>query len=503
MKNSQPILLGRELRAIEERSASQGAGDLMQRAGLAAAEVARAMLGDTSKSVLVLCGPGNNGGDAFEVACHLKDWFYRVTVFFPGDPAKLPVDAKRAHAKWVERNGHTVDLPPEHHGKFDLVVDGLFGVGLARAPEGIYADAIEYVNLHGAPVLALDVPSGIDADTGTLFGHGDRAAICAEQTVTFIAMKPGLLMLDGAECSGEIQVADLGLPAADLGGGAGRSVGTDLFARHLKPRPRSAHKGDMGSVAIIGGAAGMTGAVLLAGRAALKLGAGRVYCGLADRKASLAVDLVQPELMLRPASTLFESDHLDTIVIGPGLGQSTSSRELVAQAIGAGLPMVADADALNLIAGDDKLAKALAKRKAATLITPHAGEAARLLGSSIAKVQADRIATALELAGKFNATALLKGAGSLIATPDGRWYINTSGNPGMATAGMGDVLSGLLGALLAQGWDAEAAMLGGVHLHGCAADRCVKDGKGPAGLTASEVIDAARTVFNIWSQRVT
>lgn len=501
----------------------------MQRAGLAAAECARRMLGDSAKSVLVMAGPGNNGGDAFEAACHLKDWFFRVTVFFNGDAAKLPPDAKRAHAKWVARNGHTIAFPPDPYLKFDLVVDGLFGIGLTRAPVGVYADAIEYANLLGAPILALDVPSGINADTGAFYGKGDRAAICAARTITFMALKPGLLMLDGVDCSGEIELADLGVSAnidavaAGRGAdqGAGRSVGTDLFSKYLHPRSRNAHKGDMGSVAIIGGASGMTGAALLAGRAALKLGAGRVYCGLvgdggeAGSAPNPAFDPDQLELMLRPAGSLFEPGFVDSMVVGPGMGHSVEAEDLLWRALAAPAPLVLDADALNLIGHDPALAKAVAGRSAPTLITPHPGEAARLLGRTIAEVQADRIASALELAKRFNCTALLKGAGSVIALGEaktaasaagsakgGRWFINTSGNPGMASAGMGDVLSGMLGTLLGQGWDAEAAMLGAVHLHGCAADACVAEGRGPAGLTASEVTEAARGLFNKWNQVV-
>jgi ADP-dependent NAD(P)H-hydrate dehydratase / NAD(P)H-hydrate epimerase len=500
MTKSQPVLLATEIRAIEKRCAEQGITDLMQRAGLAAANAARDMLGDTAKSVLVLAGPGNNGGDAFEVACHLKDWFFRVTVFFSGDPAKLPEDAKRAHAKWVERKGHTIAFPPEQHGKYDLIVDGLFGVGLSRAPAGIYSDAVEYTNLLGAPVLALDVASGLNADTGAFFARGDRAGICATRTITFIGLKPGLFMLDGVDCSGGIELADLGIDAAIPGDSAGRTVGTDLFAGHLKPRAKNSNKGSMGSVAVIGGAAGMTGAALLAGRAALKLGAGKVYCGLVQEAGAPAFDPDQLELMLRPADSLFEPGVADAIVAGPGMGTSDHAKTLLKRALAAPVPLVLDADALNLVSADSALARDVAARKHPTLITPHPGEAARLLAKSIAEVQADRIAAAQLLAKQFNCTALLKGAGSVIAGRGGRWFINTSGNPGMASAGMGDVLSGMLGTLLAQGWDGLAAMQAGVHLHGCAADACVAEGRGPAGLTASEVTEAARSLFNVWNQ---
>jgi hydroxyethylthiazole kinase-like uncharacterized protein yjeF len=505
MKNSsQPILTTAEIRAVEAACARRGATDLMQRAGLAAANAARSMLGDTAKSVLVLAGPGNNGGDAFEAACHLKQWFFRVTVFFSGDATKLPPDARAAHAKWMKHSGATVSVMPP--GSFDLIVDGLFGIGLKRAPKGIYAGVIEAANQmrarFGTTILALDVPSGLDADTGAIpaAASGVRApatAIRATRTLTFIALKPGLLTLSGTEHCGEIELAGLDIDAALPGKAAGRTIGTDLFASHLTARRNNAHKGDMGSVGIVGGASGMAGAALLAGRAALKLGAGRVYCGLLMDPAP-AFDPCQIELMLRPAAAVIDPDLVNALVLGPGLGQAAAARTLVERALAAPIPLVLDADALNLIAAKPALAAALAKRDAFSVLTPHPGEAARLLGLSVAEIQADRIAAAEELALRFGCPALLKGAGSVVATDGSHWFINATGNPGMASAGMGDVLAGLLGTLLAQGWDAKDALLAGVHLHASAADACVAGGIGPAGLTASEVTDAARTLFNEW-----
>jgi hydroxyethylthiazole kinase-like uncharacterized protein yjeF len=253
----------------------------------------------------------------------------------------------------------------------------------------------------------------------------------------------------------------------------------------------------MGSVGIVGGANGMTGAALLAGRAALKLGAGRVYCGLLADPAP-AFDPCQLELMLGPAAGIIDPELVNALVLGPGLGQSPGARALVERALASPIPLVIDADALNLIAAKPALATALSKRDAFSVLTPHPGEASRLLGISIAEIQADRIAAAEELALRFCCPALLKGAGSVVAPDGSHWFINATGNPGMASAGMGDVLAGLVGTLLAQGWDARDALLAGVHLHASAADACVARGIGPAGLTASEVIDAARTLFNQW-----
>jgi len=273
-------------------------------------------------------------------------------------------------------------------------------------------------------------------------------------------------------------------------------AGPELFKAVLKPRPRNFHKGMAGSLGILGGASGMTGAALLAGRAALKLGAGRVYAGLLEEH-SIKVDMAAPELMLRHADDVLGVD-LDAIVAGPGLGASERAATLVGAALASEIPCVLDADALNLIAEDDDLGDACARRTAETLLTPHPAEAARLLETSVAEVQADRLAAAQRLARSFNAHVVLKGNGSVVVARDGHWFINTSGNPGMASAGMGDVLAGILGALLAQRYTGETALVLGVHLHGAAADALVAAGAGPVGLTAGELIEPARRIWNGW-----
>jgi hydroxyethylthiazole kinase-like uncharacterized protein yjeF len=283
---------------------------------------------------------------------------------------------------------------------------------------------------------------------------------------------------------------DLQLPAASAWV-ADRS----LFAGVLKARPRNFHKGMAGSLAILGGAAGMSGAALLAGRAALKLGAGRVYVGLLDE--GIALDAQSLELMLRHPDDALGQD-LDALVVGPGLGEGERAQTLLGAALASDLPCVLDADALNLISENEDLRHACARRTAETLLTPHPAEAARLLALSTADVQADRVKAARILAGNLNAHVVLKGAGSVLAARDGHWFINTSGNPGMASAGMGDVLAGMLGALFAQRYSGESTLVLGAHLHGAAADALVKAGIGPVGLTASELIDAARREWNRW-----
>jgi len=272
-------------------------------------------------------------------------------------------------------------------------------------------------------------------------------------------------------------------------------IGGEVLATALKPRALNSHKGDYGSVGIIGGDHGMVGAALLAGRAALKLGAGRVYLGLIARDAPL-LDVEQPELMLRSADEVLKLTNLSCLAVGPGLGQTPDAAFYLKWALESRLPLVLDADALNLIAMDTSLAALPGKRKAPTLLTPHPAEAARLLGTSTSEVQADRVGAAITLADKFSSLIVLKGAGSICAAPKGTWHINTSGNPGMASAGMGDVLTGMIAALLSQGVEPKTALLAAVYLHGAAADHAVASGAGPVGLTASETINAARALLN-------
>ena len=480
------------LRQIESRHAHDA---LMQRAGAAAADWAATLAGERNRAILVLAGPGNNGGDAFEVARLLRQRFFDVRVVFAGDTGKLPADAAAARQAFIAAGGLTITGIPEE-ARWSLIIDGLFGIGLTRAPDGTYAQWIATANhlaeRDNCPLLALDCPSGLNADTGTCF----TPCIQASHTITFIAGKPGLLTADGPDYCGEIRVADLGLNPADDLEADGHVVTLADFAPLLKARRRNTHKGSFGSAGILGGGKTMVGAALLAGRAALKLGAGRIYLGLLDADAP-AVDLLQPELMMRPADTLLQAD-LQALACGPGLGCSAAARQLLEEALAAPIPLVLDADALNLLADDDRLASLLLSRDAPAIMTPHPAEAARLLGCSVADIQNDRIKAARALASSYRSHIALKGCGTVIAAVDGSFWINSTGNPGMATAGMGDVLSGLLVALLAQHWPADMALLAGVHLHGAAADHLVTRGIGPVGLTAGEVIDATRNLFNEW-----
>jgi hydroxyethylthiazole kinase-like uncharacterized protein yjeF len=452
----------------------------MERAGRAAATFVRERFGNGR--VLVCAGPGNNGGDGFVMARELAHAGVPVSILFDADPARLPADAAAAYQSC---RGTSADfcreVPP---GSFSLVVDALFGIGLARAIEGDYAALIARINAYAGPVLALDIPSGLDADTGRVPG----CAVRATHTLSFIGGKPGLFTLDGPDHCGAIAVVDLGLT---LDGLPGAVLSTADFRASLVPRTNNSHKGSYGSLAVIGGANGMSGAALLAARAGLQLGAGRVFVGLLHR---LAFDPLQPELMLRtPDDALAQAT---TAVLGPGLGTDDEVVELVRRVASADFPILLDADALNAIAVHPVLAARIARRSAATLITPHPAEAARLLRTTTEAVQADRLTAALELASRLRAHVALKGCGTVVACPDGRWRINATGNPGLATGGTGDVLAGMAGALLAQGWPADAALCGAVHIHGMAADLLAASGDGPIGIAAGELIPAARYTLN-------
>lgn len=452
-----PLLRSTDLRALETRYADV-VPPLMERAGRAAADLARRLLKNRRARVLVCAGPGNNGGDARVLARLLRE--HGVAVVVAGIDDKVPA------------------------GDYGLVVDGLFGIGLTRPITGAAADLVVRINAFPGPVLALDIPSGLDGDTGRVLG----VAVRATHTLSFIGGKPGLYTLDGPDHCGAVSIDDLGLK---LEGFPGTLLSVDDFRDCLKPRSRNSHKGSYGSLAVIGGTSGMNGAVLLAARAGLKLGAGRVFVGLLQ---ALAVDPVQPELMLRSPDDAL--DQATAAVVGPGLGASDEALKIIRRVASADYSILLDADALNLLATHPVLAVSIARREAATIITPHPAEAARLLATTTETVQADRVGAALQLAQRFKAHVALKGCGTVVAHPDGNWRINITGNPGLASAGSGDVLSGFVGALLAQGWPPAAALSAAVSLHGAAADALAATGDGPIGIAAGELIPVARTLLN-------
>jgi len=490
LPHASPILRVRELREVERSALGRSPQPpLMQRAGHAAAELARRIAADNGKPVLVIAGPGNNGGDALVAALQLRRWWFKVVVVCPLGHDRYRGEAAAALRSWQDAGGDILDRLPAADD-WSLVIDGLFGIGLQRDPDAALASLIGEINAIPAPLLALDVPSGLDADTGCVRG----SAIVADHTLTCIALKPGLLTGDGPDHCGLVHVADLGLAHAVQAAAHGVLTGAGVLARVLPPRPRNSHKGSFGSAGIVGGAAGMAGAALLAARAALRCGAGKVHVGLLD--AGVCVDPLQPELMLRGADGVLRMAALDALAVGPGLGDTADAAEYLDWALQAACPLLLDADALNLVAAVQRLKDKLKQRVKETILTPHPAEAARLMGLSTAQVQADRVGATLQLATMLNSAVVLKGCGSVCAWPDGHWAINRSGNPGMASAGMGDVLSGIIAALLAQGVPGRHALTAAVYLHGAAADDLVARGVGPVGLTAGEVAEAARARLN-------
>ncbi len=487
-----PVLRVAELRALEQTFAS-AEPPLMERAGLAAAKLAATLARGRSAAPLIFAGPGNNGGDAFVVARHLHAWGLQPTLVFAADTQRLPADAKQAYAAWRAVGGNECAAPPP--GPWGLIVDGLFGIGLMRAVDGMYGEWIGYINRQrataGTPVLALDCPSGLDGDTGVVVGAPASHVVHATHTLTFISLKAGLLTLDGPDHCGSVNVADLGLGSAVASLARGCVLAPSHFAEALLPRRQNSHKGTYGSAGVVGGASGMAGAALLAGRAALKIGSGRVFVGMLER---LALDTEQAELMLREAGEIQEL--ASALAIGPGLGQSAAALDLLRRAVDGDKPLLIDADALNLLAAHPALHAHVYRRHSGTVMTPHPLEAARLLGVEVAEVQQNRVATTLELARRFNACVALKGNGTVLANTDGQWAVNTRGNPGLASAGSGDVLSGLMLGFLAQGQTPATALAAGVYLHSVAADDLAAAGNGPIGIAAGELIDAARRHYN-------
>ncbi len=469
-----------ELRAFEQAAQAQlPAGALMARAGRAAAEWIATQRTDATGSVCIVCGPGNNGGDGFVVAAELKERGFEVVGVLLGADRPMTPDASSALDRWNAAGGRVLTALPSE-SRFDVAVDAMFGIGLTRALAGEFLAAAAWLNQHPS-VVAIDVPSGLNADTGAWVG--DVPGVLASATVTFIGDKPGLHTAAGVDAAGSVVVEPIGTAAA---AGAGTLTDAADLAPLTRARRRDTHKGTYGNVLVIGGGRGMVGAALLGGRAALRLGAGRVYVD-AIGAPEFRVDPVQPELMFR---SLDEVHGLQAIVVGCGLGLDQVARARMAAALERDCALVADADALNLLAADADLGERLRHRTEPTLLTPHPLEAARLLGIAAAEVQRDRVSSAQRLAQKFSAIVILKGAGSVIARADGSYAINPTGSPALATAGTGDVLAGMLGAFLAQGFRPWDTAVGATWLHG----RAAEDGT-DVGLVAGDVAPRAAEIL--------
>jgi NAD(P)H-hydrate epimerase len=456
---------------------------LMERAGAAAFALLRERWPDLRRPC-VLAGPGNNGGDGYVIARLALEQGLDVRLLQLGDHDRLSGEAARAAAAFTIAGGRGQPfraLPVDT----DAIVDALLGTGLERPVIGEWADAIARCNASRAPVLAVDIPSGLHADSGRVLG----SAVRADATISFIGLKQGLFTGQGPDHCGLIRFHALDVPAAIYATEvlAARRVDWASEQELLPARRPSAHKGDFGHVLVVGGAPGMSGAVRLAGEAALRAGAGLVTVATHPEHANW-LNLPRPELMVRAAADAEAlrdaARRADVIAVGPGLGQGDWGRTLFAGALSLGRPLVVDADALNLLAKDPV-------RRDDWVLTPHPGEAARLLECTAADIEADRFAAVTALQQRYGGSVVLKGAGSLIRGPGHRPVaVCSDGNPGMASGGTGDALTGIVAALLAQGQEAEQAATMGVCVHAAAGDRAARGGQ--RGMLASDLIGALR-----------
>ncbi len=478
-----------QVRRLERRAEAQlGLSEqaLMERAGAAAYRLLRRRW-PKAQRICVLAGAGNNGGDGYVLARLALSDGLAVRVLQIGEPSGS-INAAAGLEAYRMAGGEVEGWSSLPQG-MDLFVDALLGTGLNRPVAGRYAEAIAALNDQRAPVLALDLPSGLHADTGEVMGIAVRARV----TISLLALKLGLYLGAGPEYRGEVWFNGLGLPEQLYTSEPAAAIRSD-WARAsslLSTRSRLAHKGDCGHVLIIGGAPGMSGSVRLAGEAALRTGAGLVTIATHPQHAAW-LNLTRPELMVRGVMQTEDLEPLiaraDVIAIGPGLGQDDWACMLWERCCSAARPLVVDADALNLLASAPLLGRDW-------ILTPHPGEAARLLGSSITEIQRDRVAAARALSARFGGVAVLKGAGTIVQSGSSAIpVICDQGNPGMASAGMGDALTGIIAALRAQGLSAPNAAHAGVCLHAAAGDRAARGGE--RGLIASDLIAELRTLVN-------
>ena len=475
-----------ERRAIED--ARIPAGTLMQRAGEAAWQQLR-LQWPGAEHLLILCGTGNNAGDGYVLAHRALQEKLRVTVITLGDRLRLPQSAADARGSFLKAGGKEQGFEGRLPAA-DVIVDALLGIGLDRAVGGEWLKLVKEVNACQMPVLSIDVPSGLNADTGMEMG----SAIRADLTITYIALKAGLFTGSGPECTGLLRFDNLDVPSNVYGSLAPRARRLRSAAMRetaLPRRRRDAHKGDHGKVLIVGGDHGMGGAVRLAAEAALRGGAGLVT--VATQGAHVGGLLAGlPEAMVHGIESAGDLKPLlekaSVVAVGPGLGRGDWGRMLLKRVMAFDMPLVVDADALNLLAEAPH-------KHGRWILTPHPGEAGRLLGTDTATVQRDRYACAERIAERFDAVTVLKGAGSLIAGHGEATAVCTAGNPGMAAPGMGDVLTGVIAALVAQGLSLPEAARQGVYLHAAAGDLAARQGE--RGLMAGDLMDPLRHLVNV------
>lgn len=483
-----------DVRELDRRSIEDHGipgSELMERAGAATYAAIRETVGDTG-SMIVLCGGGNNGGDGFVIARLAHQDGISVRLSLKGDPEKLKGDARTAWDHVIAAGVKPQPFDANAVVDSDVVVDAMLGTGLDREVTGELGEWIETVNSTDIPVVAVDIPSGLHADSGRVLG----VAIEADLTVSFIGLKVGLLTGEGRAHAGQIRFEDLGVPAAVYENlvPAARRIDYPLVSGWLRPRQATAHKGHFGHVLVVGGEHGFAGAARMAGEAAARMGAGLVSIATQPEHAAVIAQQ-RPELMVHgirePAEMGELLERATVVAVGPGLGQAEWGTRLLGTILDTKLPLVVDADGLNLLAGEPL-------RRDNWILTPHPGEAARLLNTGTADIQSDRLAAVQALGERFGGAVVLKGSGTLIGSAAAVPALCSEGNPGMASGGMGDVLTGVLAGLLAQraALDIDLCQVAelGVCLHAAAADEAAAEGE--RGLLATDLMRPLRYLVN-------
>ena len=480
---------------------------LMENAGRGATRILfKRFSGLSDKKVGVIAGRGNNGGDGFVIARYLAQKGIRVSVYLLATSSLVKGDAAANLKLLAPLNIPVIEIPDQNlflKNKSsmlnqDIWVDAILGTGLKSDVKGYFKEIIEFINSLNRPVFAVDIPSGLNSDTGQPCG----ASIRAHTTATFAFAKTGHLLFPGADYTGNLEIIDIGIPPyiAERIGPFQYLLTPDLVRTSFQPRPSDAHKGNAGHLLVIAGSTGKTGAAAMTAMSAMRAGAGLVSLGI-PKSLNSVLEALCLEAMTCPLPEtrdgMLDESSFDMIMellagkkclaIGPGLGTGVKTKNLVCRIIQeCMIPIVIDADGLNSLAGNTEILQNL---KAPVILTPHPGEMARLINTTAGYVQKDRINCARNFALKFNVHLMLKGARTVIAHPDGKVFINPTGNPGMASGGMGDVLTGIIAGLVAQGYSPESATHAGVYLHGAAADAIAKK-IGPFGFLATEVMEA-------------
>lgn len=470
-----------QVRALDRHAIEAGIPSftLMSRAGEAALRVLRSGW-PAARRVIVVCGGGNNGGDGYVLARLARVDGLEAAVAALGDPGRLKGDARRAFEEARSAGVSIASFSPTMLIGAEVIVDAMFGTGLDRPLDAALCAVIGHINSSSIPVLALDLPSGLHADNGAVMG----AVIHAVRTVSFVGLKLGCFLAEGPNVTGALDYASLDVPAApeDLARPTAERIERDVIGRALPRRRRTAHKGEFGHVLIVGGGAGMAGAARLCGEACLRSGAGLVTIATRAEHA-IAIAAARPELMCHAVEAAEALPALieraNVVAIGPGLGRDAWARSLLDVVLDCNRPLILDADALNLLAMRPR-------RRADWILTPHPGEAARLLSVPTAGIQSDRLGALAQLTARYGGVVVLKGAGTLIGAENAIPALCDRGNPGMATAGMGDVLTGTIAALRVQTRDPWDAARAAVLAHALAGDTAAQSGE--RGLMASDVI---------------